>query len=159
MSQTLRKALLCIVVTHLVTVLGGEGQILQQGPSLRYRVEVTLGESVGLAGETMRGIATGWQCETSSQQGRMGAARAEEVIMRWPKGLTIPSTGRHLGQNRGISPFPAPADVHSAVKFTKDSWRAKPVGPFSLHTELQIADFCRGHFQGNTHDVLIGKVR
>lgn len=158
MSQTLRKALLCTVVTHLVTVLGGEGQILQQGPSLQYTVEVTLGESVGLAGETMRGIAAGWQCETSSQQGRKAAARAEEVIMRWSKGPTIPSTGRYLGQNRGTPLFPAPAEVHSAVKFTKDSSRAKPVGPFSLHTELQITDFCRGQFQGNTHDALTGKL-
>lgn len=88
----------------------------------------------------------------------MGAARAEEVIMRWPKGPTIPSIGRHLGQNRGIPLFPAPAEVHSPVKFTKDSWRAKPVGPFSLHTVLQITDFCRGHFQGNTYDALTGKL-
>lgn len=66
MSQTSRKALLCIVVAHFITVLGEEVQILQLGPSLLCRGGVTLGQSVALASKTRR-IATGWQCGISSQ--------------------------------------------------------------------------------------------
>lgn len=56
-----------IVVTHFVTVLSGELQNLQRGPSLQCRGGVTLGHSVHLAKITRRGIATGWQCGTSRQ--------------------------------------------------------------------------------------------
>lgn len=67
MSQTLRKELLGIVATHFVTVLDAERQTCHKahpcsaGEGLPW-------ENMDLASETMRGIATGWQCGTKSQQ-------------------------------------------------------------------------------------------
>lgn len=85
-------------------------------------------EELPLAG----GIATGWQCGPSSQsRGASRAARAGEAIMRWPEGPTTHGAGRCLGQNRST-----PQVRCVTLKFTKGGWRAKRLGPFSLHTEL-----------------------
>lgn len=76
------------------------------------------------------------------------AIRAGEVTIRWPEAGTSGKTkAHHSSQYSG--------EVHSAVKFTKGSWRAKPLGPL-VHTQnCTITDFCRGRFQGDTCGALM----